>query len=487
MKKNLLLFLCLIVCQCNSCGHSKPPSVEPSDYRASYYVRRHNADTVIVFVHGVFGGPTGTWTNSNSGAYWPQLLVDDPSFQGNDIYVYAYSSPYLGQSYTIDELIENMRLIFGNDEVFEKHSRVVFLCHSMGGLVVRGFLKRYQDKAVRVPLIYFFSTPTAGAHIANLARLLTKNPQLRGMLPANSEDYVSNLQRDWRAMSVHVNSRCAYEKLDTYGIRIVDEQSAAALCDGPVDPIDANHIDIVKPKDKNALPYIAFRQSFLDISKISSPPPETTVSGTVQTARSVSVDCGQARDAVASIPPPIEIKPQQKIIEAIASLQEASNLKEQLVEAKGLVNQMAQVHYRVVGLDRPANGECPGKGFAIILVTFIVSQPAEMVTTGLTPIGASDLFVALSSKSGTLHIKNYDAVWSIDAAPIRSYTLINRGDVFIKGAGEKRGGWAVPESEVRPRASTPEDRGKTFQHERAAPGRSTLPPVTRVAPTRPDS
>jgi len=255
------------------------------------------------------------------------------------------------------------------------------------------------------------------------------------MLPANSDSYVADLQRDWRALPVHVNSRCAYEKLDTYGIRIVDEQSASALCDGPVDPILADHIDIVKPKDNGDLPYIAFKQAFQNIPIEQAPPPQSgkTVSGTVQTARSVDVDCGQIRDATADIPPPIEIKPEQKVVEAIASLQEASNLKQQQVEAKGLENGAAKIHYRLVGLDRPTSGECPGKGYGIILVTFIVSQPATMTTAGLTPISGNDVFVALSAKSGTLAIQNHEAIAGIDTAPSPTQAYLSRNEVFIKG------------------------------------------------------
>ena len=415
---------------------AKPPADTSTASPHSQYIRRSNADTVIVFVHGVFGGADGTWTNVASHAYWPRLLADDPAFQNNDVYVYSYTSPYLGQSYTIDELIENMRLVFSNDEVFQKHKRVVFICHSMGGLVVRGFLKRYQANASQVPLIYFFSTPTSGAHIAQLAKFLSQNPQLHGMLPAKSDSYVADLQRDWRALPIHVNSRCAYEKLNTYGIQIVDEQSASNLCDGPVDPILANHIDIVKPKDTSDLPYIAFKQAFENIPPPEPPrvdQPDKTITGTVQTARSVEVDCGQVRDATASIPPPISIKPGQKVIEAVASLQEASNLKEQHVEAKGLENDMARIYYRLVGLDRPATGNCPGKGYGIILVTFIVSQPASMATAGLTPINGNEVYVALSAKSGTLAFQNHMAIARIDTPPGPAVAYISRHDVFLKG------------------------------------------------------
>ena len=430
-----LLACLLLAAGCpNHTPSSSPPATQEQEFGPSHYIRRTNADTVIVFVHGIFGGSIGTWTNSETHAYWPNLLLDDPAFKGADVYVYSYSTPYFGPSYTIDELIENVRLVLENDEVFQSHKRVVFLCHSMGGLVVRGYLKRYQAQAVQVPLISFYSTPTAGAQITQLARFLSKNPQLKGMLPAHAGDFVTDLQHDWRALPTHPNSHCAYETLDTYGIRIVDEQSATALCDGPVDPIRADHIDIVKPRDKNDVSYIAFREAFQASQQPATGNAPAQAIGTVQTARSVDVDCGQVRDDTALIPPPIDMKPEQKIVDAVASLQQASNLKEQQVEAKGLdPQQSAKVHYHLVGLDKPANGVCPAKGFGVILVSFIVSQPQDMATVGFTPLENDKLFLALASKPGTFEFKNVKDIQPINAQPVPARnTLLYRNQLYLK-------------------------------------------------------
>jgi hypothetical protein len=298
------------------------------------------------------------------------------------------------------------------------------------------------------------------------------------MLPANSEDYVSNLARDWRALPFHVNSRCAYETQDTYGIRIVDEQSASALCDGPLDPIDASHIDIVKPKNREALPYIAFKGAFSAISQANLPPQRPIKTGTVQAGRSIDVDCGQIREDTTLIPPPIEIAPQQKVIDAIASLQEGSNLKEQKVEMKGVVNQMAQVHYRIVGLDNPAAGACSAKGFVILLVTFVVSQPSELFTVGLTPIGTDDVWLGLASKSGTFRIRNPRLIPAIDSQSTGHEALINRSDLYIKGTAEAPTWEKVPfskfEQEKMPK-SNGYDLGVQKAVTRPAGSRSTSP------------
>ena len=249
-----------------------PAPALPKELR-SRYIRKANHDSVIVFVHGIFGDSISTWTHEASKAYWPQLMEQDDEFKTCDLYVHALPSPPLSASYTIDELVENMRLIFDNDEVFQKHRRVYFLCHSMGGLVVRGYLRRYQERAAQVPMIYFFSTPTSGSHITKMAQFLTRNPQVKGMLPMRSAEYLSVLQKDWLAARVSIASYCAYETLDTHGIRIVDEESATHLCNRRLDPINANHIDIVKPTDRGDAPYLAFREAFKEARKAAGPGP----------------------------------------------------------------------------------------------------------------------------------------------------------------------------------------------------------------------
>lgn len=100
----------------------------------SFYVRSNEGKRVIIFVHGVLGDSLSTWTNPETKAFWPDLLVKDRTFDHYNIYVYGFASPLAGKSYTIDELADNMRLVLRQAEVLG-HSEFIFLSHSMGGLV----------------------------------------------------------------------------------------------------------------------------------------------------------------------------------------------------------------------------------------------------------------------------------------------------------------------------------------------------------------
>jgi pimeloyl-ACP methyl ester carboxylesterase len=226
----------------------------------SRYIRRADAASqVIVFVHGVLGDGTSTWTNGQS--YWPSLITKDPAFDGCSIYVYEYPTNLIKDTFSIDEIAENMRLRFEADGI-TSHREIVFLTHSMGGLVVRAYLLKYRGVSSRVRFVYFFSTPTTGSEIADLATLISRNSQFAKMKPMQSADYLADLQRSWLDAEFPFPSYCAYEKQKVYGLLIVTQASAASLCSKHLDPIDANHITIVKPADMNDVPYVAFKAAF---------------------------------------------------------------------------------------------------------------------------------------------------------------------------------------------------------------------------------
>lgn len=215
-----------------------------------------------MFVHGVLGDSQSTWTNKDTKAYWPSLMAGDPDFDDFDIFVVGYPSEYFRSSYTADQLVDVLRRDFDSAQIFAKHKHVYFLCHSMGGQLVRKYLIRYRSSASQVPMIYFFSTPTTGAEIANLAKLLSPNRQFGSLMPTKeANEYLDSIQQDWLAARFSIASYCAYETQDTYGTRVVDKSSATTLCNRRLDPINANHIDIVKPRDAGDAPYTVFRNA----------------------------------------------------------------------------------------------------------------------------------------------------------------------------------------------------------------------------------
>jgi hypothetical protein len=62
---------------------------------SGYFRRVEGSQSVIVFIHGIFGDARSTWTSSN-GAYWPDLIAKDELFKDYSIYVYEYPTRFIG-------------------------------------------------------------------------------------------------------------------------------------------------------------------------------------------------------------------------------------------------------------------------------------------------------------------------------------------------------------------------------------------------------
>jgi len=242
------------------------PHALPGYIRGS---KESHADRVIVFIHGVFGDGTSTWTNPTTGAYFPALIRDDKTFDGVDIWVHEFDTPKLRRTYTIDELADHLRKYLNNDNVMANHRQVIFVCHSLGGLVARAYLLKYRPPVGQVPMIYFFSTPTTGADVATLASFISANPQLTEMrkMTTDNPGTIGTWQSQWAASEYsHATlSYCGYETLPIHGVQIVQRESATNLCNTRYDPIRRDHVAIVKPADNTGdESYIAFREAYHD-------------------------------------------------------------------------------------------------------------------------------------------------------------------------------------------------------------------------------
>jgi hypothetical protein len=260
-------------------------------------------------------------------------------------------------------------------------------------------------------MIYFFATPTTGANVTELARHLSSNPQLRDMLPLREDGRVGELQNQWLTTSddpalkypLTIASYCAYEKLDTYGVRIVERQSATNLCNRETRGIVANHIDIVKPQDAGRDPYlffkaayirtfgptaIAIRDAWMDAFEkpvsdraatygIASVGKEQLTLKRVKISRQyIEVGCEETKSG--DLTAPVELGPNETIVEVIPSVENATNISRSSSALVRFDDHSATVRYSLRGLDKNTFGlNCPGGGHADIVASFVVSGGAK--------------------------------------------------------------------------------------------------------------
>ena len=146
----------------------------------------------------------------------------------------------------IDEVVANLNSRIQHDKVFD-YPEVVFVAHSLGGLIVQRLLLTHREYAKRVPFIYFFSTPQTGSQIANLAHIFSSDPLLAPLKAGDQNDYLRSIESDWRAAKFSIKRYCAYETKPIKGTVVVDRDSATRNCSEEPVPINEDHIGIVKP------------------------------------------------------------------------------------------------------------------------------------------------------------------------------------------------------------------------------------------------
>jgi tetratricopeptide (TPR) repeat protein len=232
----------------------------------------------VIFVHGLGGHVYSTWRRAaDDNTFWPIWLAEDVA--GLAVYSLAYEAPasnWLGTSMPLQDRAVNIFEVLLTEPGLGT-GPIVFICHSLGGLIIKKILLDLQQQAARRPQaadlldriieIVFVATPHTGSAQAtwldrlrflawpsSVARtLVTNDANLRDINVA-----YRGLADDRRSTLRH---RIFYETQGTPAGVIVDEASAdPGLPGDPPVPIDADHISIVKPRDRTSLLYARVRQ-----------------------------------------------------------------------------------------------------------------------------------------------------------------------------------------------------------------------------------
>ena len=231
---------------------------------------------VIVFVHGLHGSRE-SWRAAN-GAYWPELVRTDSRFAYSDVEVAEYPSPASRGKMSSVQLADMLWNRLKQDHVWE-HREVVFLAHSLGGILVEEMLLRHPAEAARVKFVVSYGTPHEGSTVARIASLYDKDPLLNDLSDASDNTFLTHLEESWRGHdSVNgIHRFCAYEAEDTTpedGLarylrphaRVVSYFSATYGCDVTTPPqeIPADHLHMVRPVNRSAAAYDFFRRVYRD-------------------------------------------------------------------------------------------------------------------------------------------------------------------------------------------------------------------------------
>jgi pimeloyl-ACP methyl ester carboxylesterase len=343
---------------------------------------------VIVFVHGIHGS-SDTWRAPN-GAYWPQLIQTDPHFQKSDVVVAEYPTPSLRGRLSSVQLSQILWQGLKQKGVWD-HSEIVFIAHSLGGILTEEMLLSHPADAAHVPFIVSYATPHEGSFVASLAKIYDSDPLLTDLRDSNDNSFLMDLEQQWRGtQSVsRIHRYCAFETLDTSAgagvgrylgahTRVVTYYSATYGCDTDTPPqkIVADHIDIVRPANRSADAYTFFAKVYRNnpVIDMVEAVRDNKISG-------LNVDCNRTNSAD-DLQVPIALDPllHEQLLSAEAEFIDADKIRDPSPPTVTKVDPggIAHISYSFQGKGRNLLLGCPA-GHASIVVHFKVRSEVPVI------------------------------------------------------------------------------------------------------------
>lgn len=223
----------------------------------------------IVFVHGLTGHALETWT-SPSGECWPQWLCE--KFPAARIFAIGYPASIFGKwakkEMDIHERAINMLEYMTSMGIGERP--IIFVTHSLGGILIKEILRTsaectdddWKKISENTKLVAFIGTPHSGASLAAAIKIIVPRISSSHLeLLTNESGYLSSLNqfyRDFSAIS-SIATVSYYEKYKTKdAILVVPRESAdpGVGSTRPI-PIDADHISICKPDNRDSMIFVS--------------------------------------------------------------------------------------------------------------------------------------------------------------------------------------------------------------------------------------
>jgi WD40 repeat protein len=218
------------------------------------------------------GSAWKTWSWERDVAnFWPQWLPEDIQFASFRISTFGYNANFKGAASNLDivdfakDLLLQLYTTIGQSDSYD--GPVIFVAHSMGGLIVKKAYilgkhdKQYSDLIARVFGIVFLATPHRGSHFAKiLNNILSAAP-----LGAPPKHYVADLDKQSSSINdINVSfSQCCqelslvsfYETLKTSvhftRVLVVEKDSAVLGYPNEVSAsLDADHHTACKFRDR---------------------------------------------------------------------------------------------------------------------------------------------------------------------------------------------------------------------------------------------
>lgn len=235
----------------------------------------------LIFVHGLGGSSRKTWSfERDVKNFWPPWLGSEVGFSNTRIFTFGYNGRFAGESTKLSILDFAKELLFQarhyahaykEDDVPIGTHPLIFVVHSMGGLVVKKAYivgktsDQFADMINQTYGIVFLGTPHRGANLAStLNNMLRASPSMSAKVYVDELEKgsttISDINETFRSMCGDLALVSFYETLKTsIGVTktlIVERDSAVLGYPGEISaPLRVDHHGLTKFKDREDVNY----------------------------------------------------------------------------------------------------------------------------------------------------------------------------------------------------------------------------------------
>jgi pimeloyl-ACP methyl ester carboxylesterase len=243
------------------------------------WIRKPKGKASVVFVHGILSSGEACWRNEK-GVRWPELLKNEEALDALGIYVYTYQTSIFSGDYRVSDVVDDLKERLRLDEVID-NERIIFVCHSLGGIVVRKFLvERAVDLIERRIVIGLFlvASPSLGTQYADwlspLAQLF-EHSQADALRFVRNNTWLSDLDKEFQNLKEAGKLRIVGKELieDKFIVfkrfmmtQVVERFAGARYFGEQYKVPGSDHHSIAKPVGKDAIQHKLLCQFIKEVS-----------------------------------------------------------------------------------------------------------------------------------------------------------------------------------------------------------------------------
>ncbi|MCW6511698.1 esterase/lipase family protein [Lichenifustis flavocetrariae] len=170
------------------------------------WVRPASGRRAVVFIHGVLSDGEGCWHHDN-GTYWPTLLSHEKELESVGIYVFTYKTGIFSGTFRLGNVVSSLKEHMRLDGVLSEDNDIVFVCHSMGGIVARKFLVQQTVDLIQRKIaigLFLIASPSRGSKYADwlapIARFF-KHSHADALRFSETNSWLADLDEEFQSLT----------------------------------------------------------------------------------------------------------------------------------------------------------------------------------------------------------------------------------------------------------------------------------------------